>query len=157
CGIAGIIHRGRTEKIGREMTAMLQSMKHRGPDSSGFSIYGPPAGGGEFVLRFKVAEQEDLHRGLDIHRRIKERRAEVDARIQSLGGRILAAEGATAYAYRYRVLYDGDLRRFANHVEDVEGAEILSIGNALELIKDLGDATQVCRQYGLDGYTGTHA
>ena len=43
CGIAGLIHRGRTGDIGREMTAMLQSMKHRGPDSTGYAVYGPPA------------------------------------------------------------------------------------------------------------------
>ena len=32
CGIAGLIHRGKTGDIGQEMTAMLQSLKHRGPD-----------------------------------------------------------------------------------------------------------------------------
>ena len=37
CGIAGFIHRGGSGDIGREMTAMLQSLKHRGPDSSGFA------------------------------------------------------------------------------------------------------------------------
>jgi glutamate synthase domain-containing protein 1 len=35
CGIAGIIYRDGSRDIGREMTAMLQSMKHRGPDSTG--------------------------------------------------------------------------------------------------------------------------
>ena len=38
CGIAGIIHRRKVADIGDEMMAMLQSMKHRGPDSSGFSL-----------------------------------------------------------------------------------------------------------------------
>ena len=49
------------------------------------------------------------------------------------------------------------LKRFADYVEDVEGAEILSLGRALELIKDLGDATTVSTQYGLAGFQGTHA
>ena len=142
CGIAGIIHRGKVADIGDEMMAMLQAMKHRGPDSSGFSLYGRPAGD-ELVMRFKVAEQEDLRRGLEIHRQIQERRADVDARIRSLGGQILAADEATEYAFRYRIRFDGDLRRLADQVEDVEGAEILSIGAALELIKDLGDARHV--------------
>ena len=37
CGIAGIIYRNGNgaHRIGRDMTAMLQSMKHRGPDSTG--------------------------------------------------------------------------------------------------------------------------
>jgi methylamine---glutamate N-methyltransferase subunit A len=156
CGIAGIIHRGKAADIGREMTAMLQAMKHRGPDSTGFSIYGQPTQG-ELIVRFKVAEQEDLRRGVGVRDELKRRRDEVDARIASLGGRIVAAEEATAYAFRYRLRYDGDLRRFAEHVEDIEGAEILSIGHALELIKDLGDARQVCSQYQIGEFVGTHA
>jgi glutamate synthase domain-containing protein 1 len=131
-------------------------MKHRGPDSSGYAVYGSPVPG-EFVIRFKVAEQEDMRRGFDIHRQVKERRAEVDARIQSMGGRIIAAEEATEYAFRYRVNFTGDLRRFSDYIEDVEGAEILSIGTSLELIKDLGDANRVSEQYRLGHFVGTHA
>ena len=43
CGIAGIISRNGERQIGSEMTAMLQSMKHRGPDSTGYALYGPPS------------------------------------------------------------------------------------------------------------------
>ncbi len=32
CGIAGLIHRDGAGSIGHEMTAMLQSLKHRGPE-----------------------------------------------------------------------------------------------------------------------------
>ena len=63
CGIAGIIHRGELSNIGKEMTSMLLSMKHRGPDSSGYSLYGSPIQD-EFVVRFKVAEQDDMHKGI---------------------------------------------------------------------------------------------
>jgi glutamate synthase domain-containing protein 1 len=156
CGIAGIIHRGKKVNVGGEMTSMLQSMKHRGPDSSGYAVYGSPSPG-EFIVRFKVAEQEDMHKGFDIHRQVKERRAEVDARIKSLGGQITEAEEATEYAFRYKISFSGDLRRFSDYIEDVEGAEILSIGTALELIKDLGDANRVSQQYHLNQFQGTHA
>ncbi len=156
CGIAGIIHRGKTGAIGREMTLMLQSMKHRGPDSAGFAVYGTPRAG-ELAIRFKVAENVDLAAGFEIHDQIKARRAAVDERIRSLGGEVVSVEQATEYAYLYRVKYDGDLRRFADYIEDVEGAEILSIGRGLELVKDLGDASQVSRQYRLGEFVGTHA
>jgi methylamine---glutamate N-methyltransferase subunit A len=156
CGIAGIIHRGKKVNIGGEMTSMLQSMKHRGPDSSGYAVYGSP-NPDQFVVRFKVAEQEDMQKGFEIHRQVKERRAEVDSRIKSLGAEIISAEEATEYAFRYRVRYPGDLRRFSDYIEDVEGAEILSIGTALELIKDLGDASRVAQQYHLNPFEGTHA
>ena len=53
--------------------------------------------------------------------------------------------------------YAGDTRRLANYIEEIEGAEILSIGHGLELIKDLGDAARVSEQYGLGSFNGTHA
>ena len=156
CGIAGLIHRGKSSNVGRELTDMLQSLKHRGPDSTGFALYGNPKSG-EHVLRFKVAEQEDMRHGFQIHDQVRERRAEVDRRLDELGTRRVSEEVATEYAYRYWISYDGDMKKLADYVEDVEGAEILSIGNALELVKDLGDATVVSGQYGLGEFGGTHA
>ena len=156
CGIAGLIHRGKSSNVGRELTDMLQSLKHRGPDSTGFALYGNPKSG-EHVLRFKVAEQEDMRHGFQIHDQVRERRAEVDRRLDELGARRVSEEEATEYAYRYWISYHGDMKKLADYVEDVEGAEILSIGNALELVKDLGDATVVSGQYGLGEFGGTHA
>ena len=84
CGIAGLIHRRKTGDVGTEMTNMLKSLKHRGPDSTGFALYGQPKGN-ELVLRFKVAEQDEMKKGFDIHGQVKERRAEVDKRLKELG------------------------------------------------------------------------
>ncbi len=156
CGIAGIIHRGRAGSIGSELTLMLQAMKHRGPDSTGFGVYGT-AQSGRLVMRLKLAEQEDLQAGFDIFGQLEKRRAEVDKRIRSMGGEIIGAEAATEYAFRYLIAFDGDLRRLADYIEDVDGAEIMSIGEALELIKDLGDAQSVAGKYGLEGFVGRHA
>ncbi len=156
CGIAGIIHHGRTGNIGAELTSMLQAMRHRGPDSTGFGLYGTPTPE-QLVMRLKLAEREDLRQGFEIHRRLEERRREVEDRIGSMGGEILQAAAVTEYAMCYRLRFDGDLRRLADYIEDVEGAEILSIGAALELIKDLGDANSVADAYGLEDFVGTHA
>jgi glutamate synthase domain-containing protein 1 len=156
CGIAGLIHRGSTGDIGAEMTSMLQSLKHRGPDSTGFALYGKPKSN-ELIMRFKVAEQEDLRKGFRIHDEVKERKAEVDRRLAELGATILEEELATEYAYRYRLKYDGDRRKLADFIEDIDNAEILSLGLGLELIKDLGDAARVADQYKIPGFNGTHA
>ena len=156
CGIAGLIHRGNSGDVGQEMTAMLQSLKHRGPDSTGYALYGKPHGQ-ELVVRFKLAEQDEMSKGFDIHHQVKQRRAEVDKRLVELGAKILESEAATEYAFRYRIAYGGDRRRLANYLEDVDGAEILSMGLGLELIKDLGDAARVSGQYHLQGFIGTHA
>ena len=155
CGIAGIIRRGSPGNIGGEMTSMLQSLKHRGPDSTGFAVYGIPEEN-QFVMRFKVAEQEDLISGFDIHQQIIDRRAVVDSRLEEMGAEIISQDTVTEYAFRYTFRKEGDLRRLANYIEDVDGAEILSLGTALELIKDLGDAGVVSGQYNLGNFNGTH-
>lgn len=156
CGIAGLIHRGGSGQIGREMVSMLQSLKHRGPDSTGFALYGK-AQGDQLIMRLKLAEQEDMKKGLDVRRVLKERKEAVDARLAELGAKVVSEDIATDYAWRYALSYGGDLRRLAEYVEDVKGAEILSLGHALELVKDLGDAAQVSGQYGLAPFHGTHA
>ena len=156
CGIAGLIHRGKSANIGSELTAMLQSLKHRGPDSTGFALYGNPMAN-IHVMRFKVAEQEDVRKGFEIHDQMKQRKAMVDARLAEMNAKVSSEEQVTEYAHRYLFEFDGDLRRLADYIEDVEGAEILSLGHALELVKDLGDANRVSNQYGLGDFDGTHA
>ena len=121
---------------------MLQALKHRGPDSTGFALYGKPEKG-LMVLRFKVAEQEEMATGFDIHRQVVERKAEVDSRLEEMGARVTEKQAATEYAYRYQFKFDGDLKRLIDYIEDINGVEILSVGTALELIKDLGDAAEV--------------
>jgi hypothetical protein len=157
CGIAGLIHRGRTGDIGQEMTAMLQSLRHRGPDSTGYALYGKGGGADQYIMRFKVAEQEELRRGFKIRDQIKERRAEVDHRLAELGAKVVEEREATGYAFKYVFSYTGELKKLVDYLEDIESVELLSIGRGLELVKDLGDAKTVCDQYKLQGFRGTHA
>ena len=155
CGIAGLIWRGGSSDIGTEMTSMLQALKHRGPDSAGFALYGKPTEG-QLVMRFKVAEQGDLKTGFKINQQMVERKSTVDARLAKMGATLESDETATEYAFRYRFSFDGDLKRLIDYIEDIDSVEILSIGHALELVKDLGDADTVSNQYGLKGFEGTH-
>jgi methylamine---glutamate N-methyltransferase subunit A len=155
CGIAGVIHRDGATSVGKEMTAMLLSLRHRGPDSTGFAIYGASTAN-EYVMRLKLAEQEDMTKDHHIRQKIRERQAEVDKMLAEIGADTIEVAEATPYAFRYRLRYAGDTRRLATDIEQIEGAEVLSFGSALELIKDLGDATQVSQQYGLGTFRGTH-
>ena len=156
CGIAGIIRRGAPGNIGSEMTLMLRSLKHRGPDSTGFAMYGVPEKN-NYVMRFKVAEQEDLSKGFDIHQQIKDRRSLVNSRLDEMGVEVKNEEEATEYAFRYTFSFDGDMRRTADYLEDIEGVEIMSLGKGRELIKDLGDANVGSDQYSLGNFNGSHA
>jgi methylamine---glutamate N-methyltransferase subunit A len=134
---------------------MLQALRHRGPDSTGFAIYGQ-AGEGDLILRFKCAEQEDLASGFDIHGKILDRVAEVDRRLEERGVTVKEKTSVTEYARRYIISPCADMEGLARYIEDVDSTEILSLGNALELVKDLGDATTVSEQYSLNSFQGTH-
>jgi glutamate synthase domain-containing protein 1 len=156
CGIAGIIHKqaGKGVNIGEQMTSMLQALKHRGPDSTGYAMYGED--NGNQIMRFKVAEAADLEGSYDIHAEIESRLSLIDSRLAELGVKIVKKESPTEYAHRYEIEFSGDMKKVADFVEDIEGVEILSIGNSLELVKDLGDAATVSGQYGLNSFNGTH-
>jgi methylamine---glutamate N-methyltransferase subunit A len=135
------------------MTRMLQSMKHRGPDSTGYALYRPPTS--ELIMRIKLADGES---GGDIEYadRLRHRRREVEARLRAAGARVHVIEEINDYTIAATLDYHGELKRVADYVESVPGTEVLSAGSALEIIKDLGDAQTVGKSYKLDGYMGTH-
>ena len=153
CGIAGIIHRDGPSDLGVEITKMLQSMKHRGPDSTGYALYSEPD---ELVtIRFMLAEPKE-YGGFGIHERLERGRAEVESRLAKIGADLATVHSDTGYAFRATVRYDGDLKPLADYLEDIPGCKVLSLGNSLEIVKDLGDATTVQEQYSLAGIRGTH-
>lgn len=154
CGIAGIIYQDGAHPIGAEMTRMLQSMKHRGPDSTGYALYGQPSD--LIVMRYKLADA-NTPRDFEYADRLRRHRAEVERRLHSLDAKVHGIEEETEYAFRVTLEYAGDLKRLADYVEDVPDCEVLSLGRSLEIVKDLGDAESVAEEYELDGFTGTHA
>lgn len=156
CGIAGLIHKGKSSSVGSEMTSMLQALKHRGPDSTGYAVYGEPTEG-DYVMRVKVAEAEDMEKGRGIHQVIKDRVAAVEEILAEHGAEVKSKDAPREYSLRYVISHAGDTGEMAEHIEETEGVEILSMGNGLELIKDLGDATVVSEAYGLNDFQGTHA
>src|SRR6266540_3313831 len=137
CGIAGIIYRDGTRDVGRDMTRMLQSMKHRGPDSTGYALYGQ-AHDGRVIMRYTLADSNTT-RDFEFDDRIQRHQQQVVTRLKTAGAHIEDVEPETEYAYRTTLTYDGDLKDLTDR------------------IKDIGDAETVCDQYGLGGFEGTHA
>jgi glutamine phosphoribosylpyrophosphate amidotransferase len=107
-------------------------------------------------MRYKLADAND-ERDYEFAERLERNRAEVESRLTQLGARVIEVEEETDYALRATIEYDGDLKTLADYVEDIPNCEVLSLGHSLEIVKDLGDAETVCKQYDLDGFDGTHA
>ena len=157
CGIAGLIHRGKSTNVGGEMQNMLQSLKHRGPDSTGYALYGD-SGLSDYVLRFKVGEnvKEGSSAIVEEDSIYQKRKEQVNSEITNAGAEIIEQKQITPYSFRYIIKTDDDLLELSKKIESVEMTEILSLGKSLELVKDLGDATAVAKQYGLSNFSGTH-
>jgi glutamate synthase domain-containing protein 1 len=156
CGIAGILYRDggdSAHRIGRDVTRMLQAMKHRGPDSTGYALYGRAQD--SILMRYKLADA-NTPRDFEFEERLERHQREVLARLRVAGARVREVEEETQYAFRAALDYDGDLKELADRVESVPDAEVLSLGHSLEIVKDLGDAETVAGQYGLDAFAGTH-
>ena len=72
CGIAGILYKdtgnGRNTSTGRALIDMLDGCQHRGPDSTGFALYGEAAEN-QLRMRFfvgtgeKAARRHRAHQG----------------------------------------------------------------------------------------------
>ena len=90
CGIAGLIHKNKTVNIGQELQDMLQALKHRGPDSTGFALYGE-GHDDNFIMRFKVGENvkegsSAVNEGSEIY---DSRKAQVDKYLIELGAEVV--------------------------------------------------------------------
>jgi glutamate synthase domain-containing protein 1 len=155
CGIAGIIYRNGNgaHRIGRDMTSMLQSMKHRGPDSTGYALYHAPTP--ELTVRINLAKST-APRDFEFAEAVRRRRRDVSARLTAAGAQIKSTEDANEYTFSATIAYHGDLKTLADQIESVPHTEVMSLGHSLEIIKDLGDAKTVSSAYELDDYFGSH-
>ncbi len=154
CGIAGIIYRngGGDREVGRDMTRMLQAMKHRGPDSTGYALYRGDAD--TYVMHVKLTDA--VEPDAELAQRLQRQRDQVEARIRAAGAEIEQIK-ETQRTMTAVFGFDGDLKLLADSVERVRDTEVLSLGRSLEIVKDLGDAETVSDEYGLSDYVGTHA
>ena len=87
---------------------------------------------------------------------LRRRRRETEAHLRAAGAQILNIEEINDYTISANLAYDGDLKHLADYIEAVRGVEVLSLGHALEIVKDLGDAAKVGGEYKLDNYFGSH-
>ncbi len=144
CGIAGIMfkHVREGRETGKALIDMLDGCQHRGPDSTGFALYGD-AGEGRLKLRFFVGEGAAAAAAIG---RIKQALAEQGAGI--------VEDESSGTTYRVVVTFDGDLQKFSYAME--HAAKVFSLGSALDIIKDVGSAHDVDDTYHVEAFRGTH-
>lgn len=144
CGIAGIMLKGSSNsfKIGEALVNMLNGCQHRGPDSTGFALYGESQ---ENTLKLRlfvgqgdesIAAIKSIQQLLDEH------------------GALIIDDEQVGETYRVTVNYTGDILKFSYALE--HAAKVVSIGNSLDIIKDVGSAEDVDERYHIRKFQGSH-
>ena len=144
CGIAGIMYKlpGTLGDTGRALIDMLDGCQHRGPDSTGFALYGDAAED-RLRLRFFVGEGEEADAAVE----------HIEA-IFGKHGASIVEDQRIGNNYRCTVNFTGDLQQFAYDLE--HAAKVISIGSSLEIVKDVGGAHDVDDRYHVHTHRGTH-
>ncbi len=146
CGIAGIMLKS-PEDIGSKMVSMLDGLQHRGPDSTGFALYRESLED-RFVIRILLKCSSSSIEG-------KNRARKVATIINGFGVEILSEEFNKEH-YRIEIPQIESVKELSYTIENQAGVEILSIGSALEIIKDVGGSLEIDERYKISGFTGTH-
>ncbi|MBD0333923.1 MAG: hypothetical protein ICV62_00395 [Cyanobacteria bacterium Co-bin13] len=147
CGIAGIIYRDESlaGNLGADLAALIQPLESRGPDSSGIALYSRPVAAGQvkLVLRGEAgvdwgAVQDWIEQAvpvLDTHVTSDDRRFILDL-TQDLP--FQANEFRRALRAAFPTLH------------------MMSLGQGLEIYKEVGAVDNLIQKYGLTTFQGTH-
>ena len=142
CGIAGLFLKDRALEgdLGALLAGMLAPLSDRGPDSTGFAVYGEGmAGALKLTLRGPLA--------LDVDALVK--------RIsQTVGGPVAHRRHDTHLVVTIPADRAAAVR---GALGDFPGLAIVGAGRRMELFKEVGRPDEVARRFGLARMTGTHA
>ncbi len=144
CGIAGILFKGdhRNLTAGQALINMLDGCQHRGPDSTGFALYREPQVG-ELRMRFFVGHGAEAQETVE---KIKAKLTEWEAEVID--------EDVVGPTHTFLVRFDGDVQQLSYAME--HAAKLVSIGESLDIIKDIGSAHDVDDIYDVNAFNGTH-
>jgi amidophosphoribosyltransferase len=141
CGIVGLFLKDRSlePRLGEMLTVMLITMTDRGPDSAGIAIYG-----GETAGRSKMTVQSDEPETAF---------ADLATKLQdAAGGTVNVAVKSTHAVLDIPAGSTGKVRATLNEM----GIRIMSVGDSLEIYKEVGLPKNVAAQFELAKMSGTH-
>ena len=143
CGIAGVLYKQKgAHDLGKTLINMLDGCQHRGPDSTGFALYGDKKD--QLQLRFIVPTDEAA------------RKQAIDniSTLLAKHGATVDTEQSVGCSYQIGVNFEGNLLDLTKDIED--HAKLVSVGHTLDIIKDDGTAKQVDQTYKVSDFIGSH-
>ena len=146
CGLVGIFYKAAdgpgSGPVGDVLVRMAQELYRRGPDSTGFAVYGR-------------AQPDTLVVRVDLERPDPAAGAEL---VAIAAEQLVPVKGWELVSRSIRLQVASDAEgKLADWIEErVPGARVFSVGTAMEIIKDTGPAEQVDRAYGVSDLAGSH-
>src|ERR671935_3009497 len=142
CGIAGIFFKDKAleAELGNLLAGMLTALSDRGPDSTGFAIYGSGTPAGiKLTLRLPNCFDVDA-----LIARLSAAAAAPLAPVMHESHMVLSVPVDSEPAVRAEI---------ARH----PGVTLVSTGRRMEVFKEVGRPERVAARFGLELMTGTHA
>ena len=143
CGIVGLFLKDASleSRLGALIAPMLVALSDRGPDSTGFAVYGTGSPGQtKFTLRGPAETDFD----------------EIAAQLGASLGEVLAVTRRDTHAVLAVPSARADLVPSGLEAIAPEVA-VVGIGERMELYKEIGSPTDVTTRFSLRGMSGTHA
>jgi glutamine phosphoribosylpyrophosphate amidotransferase len=151
CGILGYFRKGAGTdgQLGATMLCMLQALGRRGPDSAGVALVGPAHRAAYIVCVQAGDELEMSKQAIEANREA----IQIFARVLD-GAYDISLSGAYV---RFVLAGDIDLPGLTSVIESLgEGIEVLSIGRAMELSKEVGSPHLLEGKHHISAFAGSH-
>lgn len=151
CGILGYFkkHPGTDPQLGATMLGMLQALGRRGPDSAGVALVGP-SHPSSYIVRVQAGDELEM-----TAQDILASREAIEVFADALDG----ASDVTSRGVYVRFVLAGDINLgdLTRSIESIaEGVEVISIGHAMELAKEVGPPQLLEGKHHISAFAGTH-
>jgi glutamate synthase domain-containing protein 1 len=145
CGIVGFLNKTNASGVaaGGTILSMLDALACRGPDSAGVALFGEPSD--RFLLRVKLGDNVGSEGAAH--------------RLQQFARSLDPASDLTAAGAYARLAVSPAIpaTEWTARIEALDGGfEVVSLGNSLEIVKQVGSPAKLESAYGVSRMTGSH-
>ncbi len=151
CGILGYFRKGggSDAQLGATMLNMLQALGRRGPDSAGVAMVGPAHRAG-YIVRVQAGDELEM-----TSEAIEANREAIEIFLSALDG--VSDLSSSGVYVRFVLAGEIDLSTLTVAIESIgEGVEVISIGHAMELAKEVGTPHQLEGKHHISAFAGSH-
>ena len=148
CGITAILYKNNVldAPIGKHLISMLQSLRHRGSDSTGVTIYSSNNKINELIIILRITSFKYDKSVLKIN---------LTQIIHSHGSQIKEFK-FTENHIKLIITNNKNIKTLAEQIKSIDNLEIDSVGSNSQVIKDTGDAKDLDKKHNISQISGSH-